>query len=363
MLLIVSVARSAAVAEQPQTSPFSRICVLDTTFCVPKIYVFYPDRLLCVEIKCFDDLTSLTPAQEVAFNFLARTCRERVFSCAEFCANRQISGRNLLLDEYCMQIPFLWRLRCPDDLKQIIQHFKTRMQQAKIGTGSKIPLLISLDYGTFADHLALHRTAVDAAISTASLQLTPQEAEFLYQHFELLDASKATIAFSLYHKVLLQVESMRLASQHWQHAESWIGKAMHNIKCWFKDSRLSEVLYRVFLVQALVIFAQVSGLKFGHRLKNWVLQGAGRGSPGCGTPSLHATVTSDNSSCAASSREQNHAQAVHHGCNTRPGALHLVQVTAQTQLSEQASFQVGSDGSVAATHRALPCVQQLRRGR
>lgn len=275
---------------------FGRICALESGTKQPYIHVFYPDRSVCVEIKCFSGLSNLTTAEELTFNLISRSFRKKRFSTAQSSKNRKRSSRNPLIDEYCMGIPQLWKLRCPHELKQVAHYFKNRVEKLQIAPTPEIPLLISLDYGTESTQ-ELNKNPSCPFFGVKDDTITAQEASFLKKYFKILSEKDAYLIFSLYHKMMVQVENMKTSGHYWADNKGFLTKLGNFFTTSLKKMGLTEVIYRLLLIESIFFLNQQTGFNIGKDLRNWALKGAHRG-----CPTSHESSNSSSSSSSNSSR-------------------------------------------------------------
>lgn len=256
---------------------FGRICALESGMKCPYIHVFYPVRSQCVEIECFPDLENLSPVEELTFDLISRSCQKRTYPNAKTSKNQRDYGKNLLIDEYLEKIPFLWKLKCPHELKKVISYFKKRVTALQVAPTGDVPLLISLDYGVEnTDHLRKNECPF---FDSQDVEITEEEGTFIKQYFKILSHGEAHLIFSLYHKMMVQVDSMKSSTSYWSSTGNVFKKFCGFIKGTLNDLGIAEVFYRLFLIQAILFLESHSGLNLGKKIRSWIVRGAKRGTP------------------------------------------------------------------------------------
>lgn len=259
---------------------FGRICSLDSGTNCPYIYIFYPVKSECVEIKCFPDLENLSPAEILTFNIVSQSFQKKTYSTAQSYKNKKDGyERNLLIDEYIEKIPFLWKLKCPHELKKVIAYFKRSVTALKINPTGDVPLLISLDYGAEnTSHLKKNECPFFDS-QDSEVEITEEEANFVKKYFKILSHNEAHLIFSLYHKMMVQVDGMKSSCHYWSNAAGFFTKFCNFIKNTLNDLGIAEVFYRLLLIQAIFFLESHSGLNIGSKIRSWIVKGAKRGTP------------------------------------------------------------------------------------
>lgn len=259
---------------------FGRICSLDSGTKCPYIYIFYPVKSECVEIKCFPDLENLSPAEVLTFNIVSQSFQKKTYSSTQFSKNRKNGyQRTLLVDEYIEKIPFLWKLKCPHELKKVIAYFKKSVTSLQISPTGDVPLLISLDYGAEnTGHLKKNECPFFDS-QDSDVEITEEEASFVKKYFKILSHNEAHLIFSLYHKMMVQVDNMKSSCHYWSGATGFFVKFCNFIKSTLNDLGIAEVFYRLLLIQAIFFLESHSGLNIGTKIRSWIVKGAKRGTP------------------------------------------------------------------------------------
>jgi hypothetical protein len=302
LLFFVGMAGSASGLRAPAASggdasqllSFGRLCALISGVQQPQVYIFYPDKSLCLEILCAAGFVDLTPVEECAFNLLLKTCKKRTFSAA-----KRNSGRNILVDEYISKMPFLWKLKCPYELKQVIKYFKLAVTKLGLPPTPDVPLLISLDYGAHNTGGLCKTNHQEVAVQSMDQKVTEEEVEFLQRYFNVLSGKDAHIIFALYHRLLAQMESMKTSAEFLRENAGIVANFAKFIQTSLKELGVVEVLYRLLLLESIFFFSQKTGLDLSFSLNNWVLEGARRGRPANG-PCLNARGSSTAKTAASS---------------------------------------------------------------
>lgn len=255
-------------------SSLSQLCVLKSDISHSLVYVFYPEKFKCLEITCCESLARLQVQEEVAFNLLTRTCKKRQTATKK---PKLAHSRAPLIDEYRLKLPFLWKLKCPHELKLVIKYFKKKVSELGIQPTPDVPLLISLDYGIDDSSNLCKAHIEELSRSAQGQEVTDDEALFLQEYFHICTNKEAYSFFTLYHRMQIQMRRIREITKN--NANSLLCEFGYFVKNSIKDLGIAEVLYRLFLLELIYLLSKASGLSIGKTFKQWVIKGAGRDCP------------------------------------------------------------------------------------
>lgn len=272
-------------------SSLSQLCVLKSDISHSLVYVFYPEKFKCLEVTCCEDLTKLQVEEEIAFNLLTRTCKKRQTATKK---SKLAHSRTPLIDEYRLKLPFLWKLKCPHELKQVIKYFKKKVSELGIMPTPDVPLLISLDYG-INDTSNLCKTHIEELSHSAQGQeVTDDEALFLQEYFYICTNKEAYSFFTLCHRMQIQIKRIREITKN--KGNSLLYEFGYFVKKSIKDLGIAEVLYRLFLLELIYLLSKTSSLSISKTFKQWVIKGAGRDCPASNSSSEQEKIASETSS-------------------------------------------------------------------
>lgn len=283
-------------AEKVKISSLERLCVLKSDINHTLIFVFYPEKFQALEMRCCADLKSLKINSETRFNLLSRNCKTKN---PRKTPHPSSTVRVPLVDEYQLKTPFLWKLKCPQELKHVISYLKQKFTELEIAPIPEVPLLIALDYGSQGDTKACLSSKAEVNFDFGNDCLTKEEGLFLQKYFNIQAEKQAHLFFAFYHRMSFQLEKIKYQS-HNQGAV--ISEIWTFIKSSLKELGLLEVLYRIFLIKLILLL----GHHGGKRFQKWVLSGANRGT------SHHDVVHADD---CADSGSTTSTEPIHSACS------------------------------------------------
>lgn len=119
---------------------------------------------------------------------------------------------------------------------------------------------------------------------------------FVRKYFKVLPEKDAYLIFSLYHKMMVQVDNMKSSGHYWANNNGVFTKIGGFLKSSIKNMGVAEVMYRLLLIQFIFFLNKVTGINIGKDLRNWALKGARRG-----CPTSHSSDSSSDSDSGSNS--------------------------------------------------------------